>query len=401
MRGAAIGLVFLFHALWPSFGGDAPAWAGWHRAWPLPLPFYALLPAYLGWSGVALFFVVSGFCIHLSHERAAPDGWGRFFQKRFFRIYPPYLTALLFFALVWPATRLSFDGRHEVDQLLTHLLLVHNGLGPGFIYGINPAFWSIGVEVQLYLLYPLLLAVVRRGGWGRALWLTGSVEVGGRVVFGFFGSSEPGRLWLLGDPLMYWLSWTLGAALADRWLRGEALRLSPLPAWGWALLAVGSYFFQPLYGFGFLLWALASTTMLAEVLAHSGDGGGSFWTNAWLGKIGVISYSVYLLHQPLEEMLGGWARGWFGNSGTGSWLAFMTCLASAPVVLLISWGFYRGVERPSVALGKWWGRWEQLRDEKPRSEASWTLRQARDDGRWPNFRGRKISGLIKKNGRIN
>jgi peptidoglycan/LPS O-acetylase OafA/YrhL len=80
--------------------------------------------------------------------------WGSFFLRRFFRIYPPYFFAVWLFALIYPLTR--FNIVRGWQQLAYHLLLIHN-LKSGASAGINPAFWSIGVKAQLYLLYPVLL----------------------------------------------------------------------------------------------------------------------------------------------------------------------------------------------------------------------------------------------------
>jgi peptidoglycan/LPS O-acetylase OafA/YrhL len=55
-----------------------------------------------GHMGVAMFFVVSGFCIHLSHARSNSRSWVEFSRRRFFRIYPPYLLSLLVFYFMWP-----------------------------------------------------------------------------------------------------------------------------------------------------------------------------------------------------------------------------------------------------------------------------------------------------------
>ena len=61
--------------------------------------------------GVAIFFVVSGFCIHLSFRRGAPGDWRGFFIRRFFRIYPPYFLAVLIFAFFfWPGTARQVRG---------------------------------------------------------------------------------------------------------------------------------------------------------------------------------------------------------------------------------------------------------------------------------------------------
>src|SRR5882762_2762678 len=99
IRGVAILSVFLYHTLDVSFGADHFLFKGWWRSsdsnGSLPILLY---PLTLGWLGVAIFFVVSGFCIHLSHRRSSKQKISAFFTKRFFRIYPPYLIALLVFA---------------------------------------------------------------------------------------------------------------------------------------------------------------------------------------------------------------------------------------------------------------------------------------------------------------
>jgi peptidoglycan/LPS O-acetylase OafA/YrhL len=169
VRGTAILAVFLFHSLSAAYGFVTLRWHNWLPSFSVSKSFLVLLPVSLGWTGVAVFFVVSGFCIHLSFQR---DGrqWGRFFVRRFFRIYPPYLLAVLFFALIFPATRLAFTYRPHADwlQLISHSLLIHNFV-PGYTNGISASFWSIAVEAQLYCIYPVLLLLVGRLGWRRTL----------------------------------------------------------------------------------------------------------------------------------------------------------------------------------------------------------------------------------------
>jgi peptidoglycan/LPS O-acetylase OafA/YrhL len=123
-----------------------------------------------------LFFVISGFCIHLSHVRSREQNFRRFFIRRFSRIYPAYLFCVLIFFFVPPWSSISATSLSGGAQLASHLLLLQN-FDDRTLFGINPSFWSIAVEVQLYLLYPLLLALVSRLGWKRTLLILATLEL--------------------------------------------------------------------------------------------------------------------------------------------------------------------------------------------------------------------------------
>jgi peptidoglycan/LPS O-acetylase OafA/YrhL len=164
LRGIAILSVFLFHTLGQAFGRDSLPAGKWFRTLDTSLSFSLLSPLSLGGAGVALFFVISGFCIHLNFRKEGD--WGRFFRRRCFRIYPPYLAVLLVLVFLFPMSRLSFASPADTKQFVSHLFLFHN-FDPAWFFGINPVFWSIAVEVQLYLLYPVLVALAARIGWLR------------------------------------------------------------------------------------------------------------------------------------------------------------------------------------------------------------------------------------------
>jgi len=94
IRGVAIIAVFLFHVLRVVTGLSTLPWGTWHSDFEVSKSFLFLLPFSLGWAGVSIFFVVSGFCIHLSFKQH-PE-FGAFFLRRFFRIYPPYFLPCYF-----------------------------------------------------------------------------------------------------------------------------------------------------------------------------------------------------------------------------------------------------------------------------------------------------------------
>jgi peptidoglycan/LPS O-acetylase OafA/YrhL len=152
LRGVAIAGVFLFHTLAAAYGRYHFPWNGWFPQFQSVNSYLLLWPFNFGYVGVAIFFVVSGFCIHLSYLSNQNQSWIFFFKKRILRIYPLYLLALLFF-FVGPIQMYPLRSGTEWWQFLSHVFAVHN-FGSETYAGINPSFWSIAVEVQLYLIYP-------------------------------------------------------------------------------------------------------------------------------------------------------------------------------------------------------------------------------------------------------
>lgn len=107
-----------------------------------------------GWTGVDLFFVISGFVISLSAfrgiDRLGSTGFRMdFARQRLARIAPLYyLTGFIFAVTLVPAL---FFETHAWKNWLAHALFVHN-LFPNFHGSIDGANWSVGIEMQFYLL---------------------------------------------------------------------------------------------------------------------------------------------------------------------------------------------------------------------------------------------------------
>jgi peptidoglycan/LPS O-acetylase OafA/YrhL len=216
LRAVAILMVVCFHFL-PSITGQYEL--GWRGMWrdvgdvKSPLMWW-LYPLTFGWSGVSLFFVISGFCIHysfLKHEVKSPGKpfLKQFFWKRFWRIYPPYFAALIVFYFL--AVRHFENGATPINFWL-HLLLLHN-LDAGTFNGINPSFWSLAVEMQFYLLFPLVLALRQKIGIKRVFWLFAGLSFVCRVAALFlqdWNEAPTQFLWILLSHFLWIGCWELG-----------------------------------------------------------------------------------------------------------------------------------------------------------------------------------------------
>jgi peptidoglycan/LPS O-acetylase OafA/YrhL len=131
-----------------------------------------------GHAAVAVFILLSGYCLMLpvikSADQELRGGFWGYVKRRAKRIIPPYYAAILLSLLVTasiPAMLLPATGWHwnsgqpsfSPDVILSHIFLVHN-LRAEWMFKIDPPLWSVGLEWQIYLLFPLLLPIWRRFG---------------------------------------------------------------------------------------------------------------------------------------------------------------------------------------------------------------------------------------------
>ncbi|PWU14023.1 MAG: hypothetical protein C5B50_18005 [Verrucomicrobia bacterium] len=302
---------------------------------------------------------VSGFCIHLAFHQQGKT-WGQFFIRRFFRIYPPYLAALAFCVVViYVNSGIDFHSVEVQRQIWAHLCLIHN-VHPVTFEGINGSFWSLAVEAQLYLLYSALLACIAKIGWRKTLVILAVCEGAIRAANGLTDttwaeSSNWGRVvWVLGaSPLGFWFSWAVGAFVADAFLKSE-----PLPRWMrlpglWLCLGVGSYFFKPLSTFLFPMFALATAATTARLLARpEAQTVEPGFVLRCLKNIGLWSYSLYLIHDPLLRnywLAITWATPEQSRPGP---VLFFLMLLTLLLVIAFAILFYKVFELPAIALGK-------------------------------------------------
>jgi peptidoglycan/LPS O-acetylase OafA/YrhL len=340
-----------------------------------------LLPG--GYLGVDVFFVISGFVITGSLAQRPASGLGdlmlSFYGRRIRRLLPALLVCVLITAVALclvnpePGQMLGVGWRSlfGVSNLILHKLAV-DYFRPAAELNPFTQTWSLGVEEQFYLLFPLLVwfsgfARTGRVGSRRLLWLLIALVVTSFGVFvhqlrvdvpgAFF--LLPGRFWELGMGCLLWLSLSLrnptalgpGAPPAPpEAMPGGRLGIAapihlPLPLA--ALLALVAVTALPL-PFGMLPVAAAvALTALLLGTVRAGTAAHGLLSSPPLVFLGLISYSLYLWHWSVLTL----ARWTVGVSATTIPLLVGLMLALA----LISW---RWVEEP-LRRSPWWPeRWQ-------------------------------------------
>ena len=307
LRGIAILLVTLHH-FWPDAGAFFAQWA--------PL-------AHLGWIGVDLFFVISGFLIGgiLLDTRHDARYFGNFYARRMLRIFPLYYLLVLTLFLVVPI------GQAIVHQLpyadtgfvresgspLWYLLFAGNIRES--ITGVEPAYmlaplWSISIEEQFYLLCPLLVRWLDLPALKRVLAALVVLSPLFRLaMFILFPENE--RIQYLSTIAR------LDNLSVGVWLAVVARSGAALPAWALSVLlpvltglgvvvfALGGFdrtaFFCRVFGYSFL--AMYFYVVVAWALQWRGRPASALLRMRWLVYLGGICYGLYILQRPSEVVL--------------------------------------------------------------------------------------------------
>lgn len=318
-----------------------------------------------GYVGVDIFFVISGFLITgiLLREHAAQKfTLAKFYERRARRILPALFVVLFMTAAAAYWLMLPFELRVFAQSITAVVLFSSNILfwkRAGFFdfYFDPPALlnpllhtWSLGVEEQFYLVFPVLLMLAWRF-WRRRLFqlvvLTAlasfvySSLIDGEWNLGFAGQREanfyllPARAWqlMMGSLMAFWSVSAVQRSPVRRWWRNIA-SLSGLTLVLFAILiyhAVDIRFTS--------LYALAPTVGTVLILAYGrGTVVGSILSSPPLVGVGLISYSAYLWHQPLFAF--GHYVSLDNEFSTGTNAAF--CFAT----LAVAWASWRWIETP-------------------------------------------------------
>jgi peptidoglycan/LPS O-acetylase OafA/YrhL len=336
LRAIAIVWVMLFHS-----------WVVGGQLGPLqPIADY-------GWMGVDLFFVLSGYLI--GYQLLRPLSLGErlhldeFYRRRAYRILPAFLTVLAVYAW-FPAWR-EAPGLQPVWQFLTFTvnLLID--------YQHNQAFshaWSLCVEEQFYLVFPLLAWLLTRRPSLRITVCVGvAVVAEGMLMRAYASLHQLDYLQTIYYPTHTRLDGLLaGVVLAaihayrpNAW-RVMQLKAHSLAVAGLAMTGMAIWLFSDRESFAASVYGYPLLALGFALLVAAGAGRQSFgrWHVPGAGWMAAMSYSLYLSHKLAMHAV---ANALASHPALHGWVAFVLY---AVAILALGALLHYGVERPFLRL---------------------------------------------------
>jgi peptidoglycan/LPS O-acetylase OafA/YrhL len=316
-----------------------------------------------GARGVQLFYVASALTLGMSWQQRrfrehAP--LRNFLLRRFFRIAPMFYVAVLFYSCLYGLGQRYWAPNGISWWYVPLTMLFLNGYHPESITSVVPGGWSIAVEMNFYLILPLLIARIEslRGAFffiGITLLLSAAANL---ALWALYSDVYPSdQRYLLSGflSLNFFTQLPIFAIGIAAFLALDAVRITPTYAliaacsllsavalmismpvqWSTNLANIDYLFF----GMGFGIFALVLYSYPTAII-----------TNPVVVQLGKLSFSMYLSHFAVIHYLreNGISDAFgHGNLRSLGYLAWVLCLTA-----LVSYFFYRVVEQPMISLGR-------------------------------------------------
>jgi len=343
-----------------------------------------------GHSAVDLFIVLSGFSLMLSVLKNGcklNGGTLNFLKRRAIRILPPYyfamvLSLLLIWFLIGSKTGTHWDLSLPVtfNGILTHLLLMQDFL-VSTMPKINHSLWSVSVEFRIYLFFPFLVWIWRNYGALTSLFASITISLAGLLLL-FIGHAYNADIELNNAGVSpYIILFSLGMLAADLAFSANKIAASARHLYShlslknigtivavcvFILITVNLLFKDPMLsekhiGRNLLtdfndvfLGVLFAYTLFICSLATTADKK-TFWLVEALHRgplvfMGTFSYSLYLIHAPLLQLITQYIL--TPLHLTRFYSCWLLIIGGTPVIILLSYGFFVLFERPFLTRGK-------------------------------------------------
>jgi peptidoglycan/LPS O-acetylase OafA/YrhL len=344
MRGLAALFVVFHHSYLAAYPGYPAITGPWWASWFI-----------YGHFAVVVFIVLSGFSLSVG---AARSGWrlggkAKFAKRRAWRILPPYWAALVFsLAIAWAVVPQSGEGSPTAKSVVINGLLVQDVFGAP---SPNGAFWSIAVEAQLYVVFPLMLLLLRRGSAAVMLSVVGCVV----ALIGILAPSMPAVEKLMRLTPQFAVLFGLGVVAAGILVSSPSAQRLP---WHWfaAFAAIAVFalieFRGSIWTVAHFFWVDMLVGIPVALLLAAVATGHPVWLLKVLDlppirRLGSFSYSLYLIHAPILTVVS--TKLVAPHLGTGS-AAFLAMLGIAGTIsVAFAWLFATVFEIPFQRHRSW------------------------------------------------
>jgi peptidoglycan/LPS O-acetylase OafA/YrhL len=286
----------------------------------------------LGGIGVTVFFTLSGFLITAllleEADRTGRVSLARFYARRARRLLPALLVMVAVVTAFQTAT-----GMVPLGLVVPVIAYVGNWWAAAGTYlGLLSHTWSLSIEEQFYLLWPLALLLVRRWRYGPATIVLAGIAASMALRFALWNDGAGyARVYAGSDTRADAL--LIGCLLALALVHGVRLRVHAVVAAGLGLATIVVVSMMP-FRAAVTLWAPTLVPIVTAALIVSALGAGGWLSNSVLRYFGSRSYGLYLWHFPLV---------------VAAWLA-TDSFAVASLAILLSVGIaelsWRFVEQP-------------------------------------------------------
>jgi peptidoglycan/LPS O-acetylase OafA/YrhL len=314
---------------------------------------------FFGWLGVDLFFVLSGFLItDILLKTVGKKGYLKnFYVRRMLRIFPLYYLCLILFLIVLPKTNLQFNVQYYVDHQVWIWTYLQNWIytfqNPGQTNTLNH-LWSLAVEEQFYLLWPLAVLVIRNPKYllpfislilvavlGLRLWAW-THQVADLAYFNLFTFTRIDGI-CIGCMI----------ALLQRLNPNFLKRYTTAIVLFFAFMNFAFFFVNRRYEFAFPYLALAGYTTFAmmfgllvnEAVTNKSKLVNFLFNIPLLKFFGKISYGFYIFHWPVYILLSPYLFSWVSKFVNGSSLQFTVSVLATLAAVGISWLSYEYFEK--------------------------------------------------------
>lgn len=353
LRGLAALYVVIHHARWFLWAGYSKGYLKhpeefniWNKILMYSFSFFVY-----GHEMVIFFFILSGFVIHLKYAKALYNNNLKFdllyyLKKRFIRIYPPLVFAILFTFIIdsigkyhlFPIYSVNTPFKIVKDNF-TLATLIGNCLFLMNTYvdtwGSDFALWSLKFEWWFYMLYPVFFLIVRK-----------SIFLAFLIITVLYALSYFPGLWpnkLLQSVFSSMIIWWLGVILADIYVGRIKINMKYLIPFLFIIPLILLLKFTFMTAVQDFLWGLGFLGGLAVLFTVSKKGISLKILNkfSWLGG---FSYSLYLTHMPILVFMSGFLLKRDGSLP----LNFNNVILGTVICLVFAWAVHYLIEKPFI-----------------------------------------------------